>query len=225
MKQISPAIIMSFLVPAMTLMLVFGGVARRFGIDARGLKWGAGLALMSLGLLMIPVDSLPLARWLAGIVDHWSVPLVAILASAVARRFLGIELLRRKDWQTAWIFGVGAGLALYPQALGWGPLDPYALGWQFGPLFIAMAALTALLLWRQSRFGVVLLLAIAAWHLHASESANYWDCLVDPFYFLISLGWVVSRLVRAAATPKTLTATAQPDTLTRADYADDKAPS
>jgi hypothetical protein len=31
-------------------------------------------------------------------------------------------------------------------------------------------------------------LAIAAWHLRAVESGNYWDCLIDPFYFVASVG-------------------------------------
>jgi hypothetical protein len=124
--------------------------------------------------------------------DHWSVPLLACLTSAVAQQFFGIELLRRQDRRAAWLFGVVAGIVLYPLALGWGPYDPYVLGWVFGPLFAGMGLITAALLWKGNRFGVVLLLSIIAWYAGVPESANYWDCLVDPIYFaacLIALGW------------------------------------
>ena len=77
---------------------------------------------------------------------------------------------------------------LYPLALGLGPVDPFSLGWSFGPLFAGMTVVTGFLLWQGNRFGVVLVVAILAWHLGVAESGNYWDCLVDPVYFLVSLG-------------------------------------
>jgi hypothetical protein len=52
---------------------------------------------------------------------------------------------------------------------------------------------------RKNRFGIVLVLAIAAWHLRAVESGNYWDCLIDPFYFLFSVGALGSWVWRACA--------------------------
>ena len=116
------------------------------------------------------------------------IPLTALLISGVGQRCFGSELLRRQDRQAAWIFGAVAGVALYPLALGLGPVDPFSLGWYFGPLFAGMAVVSAFLLWKRNRFGVVLVLAILAWHLGVPESGNYWDCLVDPIYFLISLG-------------------------------------
>ena len=53
---------------------------------------------------------------------------------------------------------------------------------------MASALLTVGLLWKQNRFGVVLLLAILAYRLRLLESTNYWDYLVDP------IGWVVSMI-------------------------------
>ena len=179
---------MSFLAPALVLMLLFSALAQTLRLNPRGPKWCLGLALASFGLLLIPVGGLPLARWLAGIVDHWSIPLTALLLSGVGQRCFGRELLRRQDRQAAWIFGAVAGIALYPLALGLGPADPFSLGWYFGPLFAGMAVVSAFLLWKRNRFGVVLVLAILAWHLGVPESGNYWDCLVDPIYFLASLG-------------------------------------
>jgi hypothetical protein len=180
------SVVVSFLVPTMALVLMLSSIARLVGFRPKELGWRIGLVLFSLALVATPLSGMPLARWLAGVVDHWSVPSTALLASACIQRFFGFDLLQRKDRQAAWLFGALAGLLLYPLALGLGPFDPYSLGWHFGILFASVAVLTSVLLLRGNRFGIVLVLAIAAWHLRAVESGNYWDCLVDPFYFVVS---------------------------------------
>ena len=192
-------IILSFLVPTMGLVLIFAGLARLVGLHPKGWGWCAGLTLVSLAIVMVPLRGMPLARWLAAVVDHWSVPLTALLASTCIQRLFGIDLLQRNERRTACISGAVAGLLLYPLALGWGPFDPYGLGWHFGPLFVSVGVLAAILIWRKNSFGVVLVLAIAAWHLRAVESGNYWDCLIDPFYFLFSAGALAAWAWRACA--------------------------
>jgi hypothetical protein len=193
------SVVLSFLVPAMGLVLILASIARLLGFHPKKLGWCAGLVLFSLAIVATPLSGMPLARWLAGVVDHWSVPSTALLASACIQRFFGFDLLQHKDRQAAWLFGALAGLLLYPLALGLGPFDPYSLGWHFGMLFASVAVLASLLILRGNRFGVVLVLAIAAWHLGAVESGNYWDCLIDPFYFLVSAGALGSRVWRACA--------------------------
>jgi hypothetical protein len=193
------AILLSFFVPAMGLVLIFAGIARLAGLRPRGLGWCAGLVLCSLALVSIPLGGIPLARCLAGVVDHWSVPSIALLASVCIQQLFGIDLLQRQDRQAAVLFGTLAGLLLYPLALGWGSFDPYGLGWHFGPLFVSVGVLAVVLILRRNRFGVVLVVAIAAWHLRAVESGNYWDCLIDPFYFLFSVGTLVLWVWRACA--------------------------
>jgi hypothetical protein len=188
MKPPFAAIILSFLVPTMGLVLIFAGLARLVGLRPRVVGWCAGLGILSFAIMAAPLGGMPIARLLAGVVDHWSAPFTALLAAAVIRQLFGIDLLQRKDWQAAWLFGALAGLFLYPMALGLGPFDPYGLGGHFGPLFVAVAVLASILILRRNRFGIVLVLAIAAWHLRAVESGNYWDCLIDPFYFVASVG-------------------------------------
>jgi hypothetical protein len=193
------SVVLSFLVPAMGLVLILASIARLVGFHPKALGWCVGLVLFSLAIVATPLSGMPLARWLAGVVDHWSVPSTALLASACIQRLFGFDLLQRKDRQAAWLFGALAGLFLYPLALGLGPFDPYGLGWYFGPLFVSVAAQTSVLILRGNRFGVVLALAIAAWHLRAVESGNYWDCLDDPFYFLVSAGALGSWAWRGCA--------------------------
>src|ERR1019366_3833890 len=116
MKPPIAAILLSFLVPAIGLVLIFAGIARLVGLHPKGWGWCAGLVLLSLAVVSIPLSGMPLARWLASVVDHWSVPSTALLASAYIQRLFGIDLLQRNDRRAAWLFGALAGLLLYPLA-------------------------------------------------------------------------------------------------------------
>lgn len=189
------AVIVSFVAPMLALMIVFAALAHRLQFNPRGAGWCVGLGLIALGTLMIPVAGLPLARVLAAVMDHWSVPLLALLVACVGKTFFGTELLRHEDRRAMWIFGVVTGVILYPLALGIGPVDPFAYGWHFGPLFALVGIVALYLQWRQNRFGVVLLLAIIAWLAGVAESGNLWDCLADPVFFFVSIGALVASLV------------------------------
>ena len=189
------AVIVSFVAPMLALMILFAMLARKLRFNPRGAGWCVGLGLIALGTLMIPVGGLPLARVLAAVIDHWSVPFLVFLLAGVSKTFFGVELLRREDRRAMWIFGVVTGVILYPLALGIGPVDPFAYGWHFGPLFVLVGIVALYLQWRQNRFGVVLLLAIIAWLAGVAESGNLWDCLADPVFFFVSIGALVASLV------------------------------
>jgi len=204
-----PAILVSFAGPALALLLLFHALARGFHRQPQGWGWCLGLTAVALVILALPLEGLPLARWLAGVVDHWSIPLLTLLATTVAEKFFGVELLRRADRQAAWVFGAAAGATLYPLALGLGAFDPYSLGWHFGPLFAFVGMVAVILLWQRNRFGMVLFLAVGAWALRLPESGNYWDCLVDPFYSLVSLGVLGSKLWRGWSSRSELRSRAQ----------------
>lgn len=196
-----PAVLVSFAAPGLVLLMLFHALVGSFRRQPKGWRSCLGFAVVALGVLALPRQGLPLARWLAGVVDHWSILLLALLVATAAQKLFGVELLCRADRQAAWVFGAVAGATLYPLALGLGPFDPYSIGWHFGPLFAVVGMVTLALLWRRNRFGVVLLLAAVAWALRLPESGNYWDCLVDPFYFLASVGVLGSKLCRRRQLP------------------------
>ena len=130
---------------------------------------------------------MPIAGWARGVSVNSSIPFASLIAVALWEGEFRRQWFSRADWTVAWAFGMAAGLGLYPLALGWGSFDPYEWGWSFSPLFVAVAVMTALLAWKQNRFCLPLLLAIAAYHLRLQESANYWDYLLDPVYCLVSI--------------------------------------
>jgi hypothetical protein len=178
--------LLSLLVPSVAVFLALFGLADRLGRRSSP-KVGWILLALCVVCFGIPWGNGSLARRLAGFAPGFSLPLTVWLF-ATAARTLGLPgMLRPTDLPAFWWFGAAAGLVLYPAALGWGPWDPYGWGWHFSALFAAMGLLGAGLIFRGQRLGWVLLLAIAAWHLRLLESPNYWDYLVDPLYFVLSL--------------------------------------
>ena len=89
------AIILSYLVPAMGLALIVSGIVRLVGLRPHGWSWCAGLGLFSLVIVAAPLGGLPVARYLAGVVDHWSVPTTVLLASTIIRLRFGFDLLQQ----------------------------------------------------------------------------------------------------------------------------------
>ena len=174
-------------------------IVRSWHLGLRGLPLLAVTSAIGVVILAVPFEGLAVARWVAGLNANFSIPLTGLLAVSIWERVFERPLFSEREWTTAWGFGAVGGLALYPMALGLGTFDPYEWGWPFSPLFIVVGALTAWLMWRQNRFGVLLLLAALAFQLRLLESTNYWDYLLDPVYSLVSLGWL------AASTRSSLT--------------------
>ena len=204
MSEPVPSLVVSFLAPTLLLGLALLAATRRWRSHREGALWKAGCFLAALALLSLPVDGIPLARYLAGVMDHWSLPLLALILSATVKACCGVELLRREDHRAAWAFGVVMGLVLFPAALGLGPVDTYTWGWREGPLPLALTVISLLLLVGGNRFGIVLVLAAAAWRWGTPESGNYWDTLIDPPYFFASVFMVTSGAIHRFKRGKSL---------------------
>lgn len=202
--------------------IVFAALARSMqlalgGIGPRWLAVAAGL------LSLVPIEGLPVGRWLHGFNANFGIPFVALLLDHAAAPLVGRPFLDKAARRAAVWFGVVAGALLYPAALGWGPFDPYELGWWSPGVAAAAAVVGAALVLAGNAFGIVLLVAGGLWQIGCLESNNAWDYLVDPVYCLVSAanligGWlanvpIVSRRTRGctaamlavvfvAATPK-----------------------
>jgi hypothetical protein len=169
--------------PVVAWAIVFAAVARTVLPSVRP----AWLPLVAGAVSLIPIDGLPLGRWLHGIDANFSIPFVAVLLDLVLAPLMRRPLLDARARRTAVWFGLVGGLLLYPLALGVGPFDPYVLGWRSPGVAAAAAVLGASLLMGNNAFGFVLLAAGVAWQAGLLESTNAWDYLLDPVYCLLSV--------------------------------------
>ncbi len=178
----------------------------------------AGAVGVATGWLLLPWFGHELPFWTTGFCGTFSVPLAALLLAAIAGRVLPRPLLNRAEWRSVWTFGVVTSFLLYPSALGLGPrnFDAYALGWPWlfwgwsALLFGGVALASAVLIWRGSRFGLVLLLALLGYVWRFQESTNFWDYVQDPIYGILSmlvfLGWLGRGAWRRLKSPAPRTA-------------------
>lgn len=189
--------------PWLALVWCLQRAARLLKQPLRGWMLLAATGAIAAVVMVVPVQGLVIARWVAGLNANFSIPLTVMLALIVWEEIFDRSRFSEREWATAWGFGAIGGLVLYPMALGLGSFDPYEWGWPISPLFLVIGVLTSWLIWRRNRFGLLLLLAAAAFQLRLLESTNYWDYLLDPIYSLVSLGWFAGRL--ATSTRSSLT--------------------
>jgi len=187
--------VFSFFFPWVVVLLLIQWGAGRMKKTPHGWRLTSILAIISGIIVLLPVNGLPLARWLIGINANFSFPLLAAAVHRAWENAAGSQLLDCRASRASWLFGLGSGIVLYPMALGLGDFDPYVLGWGFSWLFVALAAATLGLLLRKNRFAVVLIAAILGYDLNLLESHNLWDYLVDPLFLLLSFGAVSSWLL------------------------------
>lgn len=192
----------SFFFPFLLVMVAGQSIIGLFRKNLCGWRPTLILGFVSALIVVIPLGGLAPARWLISVNANFSIPLMAIVFSKVWENASGIRLLDRKAFLSSCIFGLTAGLALYPMALGLGRLDPYEFGWSFSWIFVLLMVVTVMLLLMKNRFGVVLVACILGYDLQLLEAPNLWDYLVDPFFVLISgvvLGGRLIREIRALA--------------------------
>ncbi len=176
-----------------TMVAVVSWLGRAAGLrGGRLVALGGATALVAL----VPVGALPLAGYLRGVVGDLSLTTLVVLLRGMlrpppqdpfdARNTLALQILV-----------AAAGLALYPLALGLGPVDSYRLGygpWALGVLFVvAVVAILLDLPLVTSCVG----LGVLAWAVGAYESRNLWDYLLDPLVWAWALGVVGVGVVRS----------------------------
>ena len=77
-------------------------------------------------------------------------------------------------------------MLFYPAGLGFGPFDPYALGYQPWPLLVALIPVAGALWWRrQNEWLIILAVDLAGYA--TGIFANLWDVLFDPLLVLLAL--------------------------------------
>ena len=168
-----------------------------YGWLAQGVVIGALVSLLPLGdkrriaglmAILLALFAGP-AALLHGFVGTPSVTLLLLAIWQLASR-APTPLDRRAAWSV-----IGIAALFYPLALGLGPFDPYAVGYQPWPLLLAIGTLAVALL-RCRREDWLLILSAGLAGYAGGLFANLWDALLDPLLVLAALAVVVGQLTR-----------------------------
>ncbi len=84
-------------------------------------------------------------------------------------------------------------LIFYPMAHGFGPFDPYPLGYQPWAIIIALMPVAVALWWRRKPMGILILAGDLAAYA-TGVFPNFWDVLIDPLLVLLALAIVGRHL-------------------------------
>ncbi len=147
-------------------------------------------------IALAPLGGLPAAGYLRGIMGDLSIPTMVLLLRGLFRPVLRWGPVDAKSGLALQVLVVGGGLALYPPAVGFGPFDPYRLGYA-DHWFLFTLLLLALACWRLRLHLVTVSVALSVLA-HAvgwDESRNLWDYLLDP---LVSTWGLCALLLRGA---------------------------
>ena len=189
--------VFSLVFPFLLMMALYQRVVILLGKRPTGCIPTAILASVSALMVILPISGLPAGRWLISLYPNPSIPMTALLFSRVLKNAFQVNLLDVSAIQTAQVFSLLAGAALYPMALGVVAFDPYPAGWHFSWLFVILLGVTLVMLFLKNRFSVVLMTTILAYDLHLLESSNLWDYLVDPILILVAIAGLIARMVTA----------------------------
>lgn len=189
------------------LALLWGGA--RLYPRRRGRLISAVFGIVTMLMLFVPVSGLPIWSWAFTFCPNPSLPMLGMVCAALWQHLCGMPVFKPADWHATWIFGAVAGTALYLHPLVLPSLDLYYWGWDRSAAVWTLAGVAVVFLAWGNRLGVLCLAALIAFELDALESRNCWDYVIDPFYWLISLGlggtqlvlrWVGNRRVGDRAT-------------------------
>ena len=197
--------LLAFYVAAVVLLLWAGlaAVARRWVPGGASCRVRLLLGLAAAGLAFVPLGGVPL--WVRAFSFHSnpSLPLLGLGVVAWGRVVLDRDWFGSEDWAAVWGFGAVAGTVLYVHPLVATTVDVYFWGWERGVAACVLGALAVLALVGGLRAGLLLVAALAALGLEALESRNAWDYVIDPFYWLLSLGMLGAILLRSVRRRRT----------------------
>jgi hypothetical protein len=166
------------------------------GVSRLRRRWPAATLPVALALPLIPLPELPAAGYLRGLVGDLSATTTLLLLHHLLRPVLRLPPVGERSRVALQALVAAGGLLLYPMTLGFGPADPYRLG--FAHAGFVWALLLLALAAGYGRLHLVascLAIGVAAWAAGALESRNLWDYLLDP----LVTAWALGGLTRSLA--------------------------
>ena len=199
-----------FLVVALALWCVVLRVAKMVHRQPRVPRLSFVLCgLLGITAALLPIGEFSLWRWLYSAQSNPSIPFGCMLLLCLASAATGRPWFTRADWVVLWALGAGLGTLLYLPVLGLAHYDLYTMDWEGRWIAAGATTMAVTLLALGNRAGLIILASLLGHVLDLLESDNLWDYLVDPVFWLISLGGVVNAAwrwrgaTRGPATPPT----------------------
>jgi hypothetical protein len=186
----------AFVGPLLMVALILHLILRRF---RERLIYPWVLLGGALPAVLLPLQGLPVAGYIRGVLGDFSIVTLLLLGSALWFGFGNGAWLNDSSRFLLLAAIAVVGALFYPPALGLTGFDPYQLGYAglFLPSMFLLLSLTA---WFTGRRGlaVLLLLPVAAYNLQLLESDNLWDYLLDPWLVIYSWMWLLKGLFSRA---------------------------
>ncbi|MBE9529110.1 MAG: hypothetical protein IME99_07720 [Proteobacteria bacterium] len=193
----------TYLAPALMLAALFIVVVRRGRWWVRVPVFYRATATVAVALCSVMpfCSGLSAASLLLSISPSFSIGTVAVMLLFIVRnitkdRSNGTRaqgrVLDRATLGLFCLWNVIVGTALYSGTLGLLPHDLYFVGYTFSWVFILTAALTLVAIVTGSRLKWVFLAYVVAWNHALLPSPNFFDYIIDPVLFFISIGVLVS---------------------------------
>lgn len=184
------------------LLLLAGGLLFLLPIRRLSPLPRAVALVVCVGIGLVRVGDLRLIGYPAGMLGDLSITTQLLLAAAIVKRVVGVDILPPADRSFLLAAAASAGLVLYPLSSGLTMLDIYSLGFGSG-WFMAVLAV-GIIGCSRSRPGAALtiLLGIVAFDLRLLSSANIWDYLLDPVLVFLSWGWTLAVLPTRLRSPQ-----------------------
>lgn len=162
----------------------------------RSLRLAVILALTASGFLFVPINSVSLFLQLKGVFADLSLTTVMLLTIWPLLRVNNISL-NRSDFTWLCAVVLTFAITLYPMALGVGPYDSYALGYQPSALLTLVAAMGVLAV--QKKYWVsaaTVVVVLFGYWLRVLPSQNLWDYLLDPILVIFTIIYLLHHLYR-----------------------------
>ncbi|MBW1901977.1 MAG: hypothetical protein JRJ20_10105 [Deltaproteobacteria bacterium] len=157
-----------------------------------------GVLLLPAGcLVFMPINGLPVAGYIRGLLGDLSITTLILLFTASMFALLDRNFYTPRSFFLFMLLVLTVGLFLYPFSLGFTDFDPYALGYS-SKTFLAFFFALALTAWYFNLYFVVVIIVldVSAYLMGIYESSNIWDYLIDPVLTLFAFFWLIIWMIK-----------------------------
>lgn len=154
------------------------------------------MIMLSAVVTLYPFTGLSLAEYLLSLNPNFSVGSTALIFVVLWKESGGKQLLSDKDILWFSVYNIVVALCLYASYMGFVRFDLYFHGYGFSAWFVIMFALTVILFLVRNPLSYIFIAYIIAFNLRLLDSDNFHDYITDGILFLISVGLLVSSIVK-----------------------------